>query len=478
MEHRIARLIGQGAQEGGWEEIRSLNRICLKNSREIIEIEFNREKITIKIEGEGNVLLKRGNIIARLRNGNTGQAREGDEIWLMNKKAEEEYKLGERDNFEGAAIKLQIVYNKKDIFIEEKSQSKEKNNKIINLILGLIVLGLLVAGTFFGYQKRIKTEEISKVEKVKEEIDKIETEIEGVRTINIETALELAKKADLIISEINITDKKYIEELLAMKRKIEEIKKGLGEESLDYEVAYDTALISEGGKFKGMTIKDNLVYLWSSYLGQINFVDIKNKSTEKMVTDDRIKLWLGTFINGEQRYGFDQNKIYEIKRNNLIESEIKEIKNIGDIKGWNGLFYALNNDNQKIEKLSGKNSIPWLKEGVNLKEETTGMAIDGDIWALGKSGKIYHYSRGEEIKYEMSFVPSLTTSKALETSAQVDFLAYVADNNIVYIYHKDGRILGKNNFGKTIINDIGIDSQNQAVLVLAADGKIYRIKIE
>ena len=140
MEYRIARLIGQGAQEGGWEEIRSLNRICLKNSREIIEIEFNREKITIKIEGEGNVLLKRGNIIARLRNGNTGQAREGDEIWLMNKKAEEEYKLGERDNFEGAAIKLQIVNNKKDIFIKEKSQSQEKRNKTINLIMGLVVL--------------------------------------------------------------------------------------------------------------------------------------------------------------------------------------------------------------------------------------------------------------------------------------------------------------------------------------------------
>ena len=227
-----------------------------------------------------------------------------------------------------------------------------------------------------------------------------------------------------------------------------------------------------------MTINDNLVYLWSSDLGQINFVDIKLKSTEKIVSDDRIKLWLGIFLNGDRHYGFDQNKIYEIKRNNLVDSEIEKINNIGDINGWNGLFYVLNNDHKKIEKLSGNNGIDWLKEGINLKEEATGMAIDGDIWVLGKSGKIYHYSRGEEKKYEMSFIPSLTTGKSLKTNAEVDFLAYVADNNTVYIYHKDGKILGKNNFGKTIINDIGIETQNRAVLVLASDGKIYRIKIK
>lgn len=478
MEYRLTRLIGEKARESRWSEINQKNLFGIENNTEMVGVQINRDKIKIKIDGEGIVLIKRDNIVARLKNTNTGQTREGDEIWLLNKMAAEEYGNGKRENFEGAAIKLQIVNNKKDIFIKEKSQSQEKRNKTINLIMGLVVLGLLIAGTFFGYQKKTKNEENNKIEKAREQINKIEIEIEGVRTINIDTALELAKKADSIIGEIKVTDKKYIDELAGLKNKIEEIKKGLGGESIDYEVAYDTNLIVEDGKFKGMTINDNLVYLWSSDLGQINFVDIKLKSTEKIVSDDRIKLWLGIFLNGDRHYGFDQNKIYEIKRNNLVDSEIEKINNIGDINGWNGLFYVLNNDHQKIEKLSGNNGIDWLKEGINLKEEATGMAIDGDIWVLGKSGKIYHYSRGEEKKYEMSFIPSLTTGKSLKTNAEVDFLAYVADNNTVYIYHKDGKILGKNNFGKTIINDIGIETQNRAVLVLASDGKIYRIKIK
>jgi len=78
----------------------------------------------------------------------------------------------------------------------------------LNLILGLVVLGLLIAGTFLGYHKRIQNENKNKIETAKEEINKIETEIESVRSINIDTALELAQKAELIISQIKVTDKK------------------------------------------------------------------------------------------------------------------------------------------------------------------------------------------------------------------------------------------------------------------------------
>jgi len=78
----------------------------------------------------------------------------------------------------------------------------------------------------------------------------------------------------------------------------------------------------------------------------------------------------------------------------------------------------------------------------------------------------------------MSAVTSLNTAKGLRTSDKVNFLAYVTDENTVVIYGKDGKISGKYNFSKTKINDIGIENQIPAVLVLAKNGKIYRIKIK
>jgi len=478
MEYRLSRLIGREGLSESWDEKKTKKRIELRNNSEVIRIDIVRKRIKVKIVGEGSIIIKRGKVIAKIKNNESGQIKEGDEIWLLNKRAEKEFAYGERENFQGAALKLEILNNRKEIFIKENKTFPEKSNIKINLILGSIVLGLLIFGTVFGYRKRSENEERKIMEETKRQIEKIESEIESVRTINMETALQLAKKADSIIDETKLTNKTYNDELSVFKTRLEEIKKGLGEESVDYEIVYDTTLINEGNKYTGMTLTDEVAYLWSSDLGRVDLVNIKLKSTEKIVSDERIKLWLGTFSGGGKHFAFDQNKIYEIKRNNLLETEIKEIKNIGDINIWNGIFYILNNDNQKIEKFSGDKTTDWLKEGINLKEETTGMAIDGDIWVLGKSGKIYHYSRGEEKKFEMSFTPSLTSNKALKTNDKVDFLAYVADNNVVYIYDKNGKILGKNNFGKISVNDIEIENQNRAILVLANDGKIYRIKIK
>jgi hypothetical protein len=187
---------------------------------------------------------------------------------------------------------------------------------------------------------------------------------------------------------------------------------------------------------------------------------------------------LGIFNNGEKWFGYDQNKIYEIKRNDLVENEVKGVVTVKEMTGWNGLTYVLDNGVLNIIKLGGGEGRAWLKEGTSLSEEASSLSIDSSIWVLGKSGKIYQYIRGGEEKYVMSFLPMMTQASNLRTSDKVNFLAYVTDENTVVIYGKDGKILGKYNFSKIKINDVGIENQIPAVLVLANNGKIYRIKIK
>lgn len=482
MEYRLIRFIGDEAIKEGWQEIISINRIELGNSSELISVKVDNDEIITKIVGSGKILINRENKNAFLATNSRGKIKSGDKIWLLNKRAENEFNNGERQKFDGATLVIEFftkeVDTKQDIFVKDRTYYQEKGNKKINLVMGLIVLGLLITGTVLGYQKRTRTEEKIKIEEAKNQINKIKNEIEGVRTINIETALELAKKAELIIDNTQVKEKGYSQELMIMKEEINEMKKTLGEESVDYEIAYDTNLIDEDGNFAGMAIKNSIVYIWNNTLGQINMVDIKQKSTEKIIGDDRIKLWLGIFNNGEKWYGYDQNKIYGIERNNLVETKVKEDANRKEIIGWNASFYTWDNSNQIIEKLSGEEGRNWLKEAITLKEEVVGMSIDGSIWVLGKSGKIYHYNLGIEEEYIMSFLPNLTSGKSLRTNDQVDFLAYVIDDNTVIVYGKDGKILGKYNFGKIKIRDIGIENQEKAILVLAENGKIYRIKIK
>jgi len=483
MHYKVTVFVGAKAESEGWYKVESQNEVEINNGKEKIGIRIVDEKAIIEVTGDGSVLILRGDKTARLMNMNVGVVKVGDIVWLLNKEAENEYKNGERGVFSGAAVRIEFhniePKKKEEIFVNEKTIFREGNNKNVNLILGFIVLGLLITGTFFGYQKRTENEQKKKYEEIKSEVEKKLKEIEGVRTINIETALELTKNAESIANNAGKAEKKYLPELTELRKQINEIKKSLGGINVEYEIAYDSALIKEGNNiFKGMATRDGVVYLWSANLGQVNMVNPNLKSTEKIVGDERIKMWQGIFNNGEKWFGYDQNKIYEIKRNELIETEISGVKTVEEMTGWNGLIYVLDSGNQNIMKLNNGEANLWLKEGTTLSEEVVSMNIDSSIWVLGKSGKIYKYNRGIEENYKMSALTSLTSVKHLRTSDRVNFLAYVTDENTVVIYGKDGKILGKYNFGEIKINDIGIENQNKAVLVLAKNGKIYRIRIK
>ena len=483
MHYKVRVFIGGEAENEGWLAHEVPEVVELRNSSEKILVKIIDEKVIIEINGEGRAVIVRENKSAKLKNKTEGVVKVGDVIWLLNKKAEEEYNNGERREFLGAAVLIEFnnlePVKKQEIFINERSNFLEKNGKNFNLILGLVVFCLLIAGTLLGYQKRTESEQKKKYEEIKNGVEAKIIEIESVRTVNIETALELAKNAESMVSNAGTLEKKYTGELTTLRQKINEVKMGLGGENMDYEVAYDTTLILEGeNQFKSMAVKENILYLWSPVTGQINMVDPTLKSTEKIVADERIKTWLGIFNNGEKWFGYSQNKIFEIKRNDLVENEIKGVTTVKEMTGWNGLTYVLDNGALNIVKLGGGEGKMWLKEGTSLGEEASSMSIDSSIWVLGKSGKIYQYIRGGEEKYVMSFLPTMTQASNLRTTDKVKFLAYITDENTVVIYGKDGKILGKYNFSKVKINDIGIENQNNAVLVLASNGKIYRIKIK
>lgn len=479
MHYKVTKYVGDDSQD--WQCIEGQNIVELKNNLEKIQIKIVEENAYIEIIGNGCVIVFRENKTAKLVDKAVGKIRNGDKIWILNNVAEKEYQEGKRNDFFGAAILIELI-NKastQEIFVNERKFSNEKNNNKINLILGLSMFTILVGGTVLGYQKKTQEEQRIKFAELKSSVENKILEIKSVRTVNIDTALELANGAESIISSASGLEKTYGPELTKLKQEIGDIKKGLGGESIDFEVAYDTSLILEGNnQFIGMGVKDNVTFLWNTTVGQINMVDPKLKSTEKIVGDEKIKNWIGIFNNGERWYGYDQNKIYEIKRNELVETEIKNLQNIKEMTGWGGQIYVIDNDNRNISKLTEGDSRFWLKEGNNLSEEMSSITIDSNIWMLGKSGKIYKYTRGVQENFEMSFLSNSNNVRKLRTNDKVEFLAYIIDDNTVVIYGKDGKILGKYNFSKTKINDIGIESQDNAVLVLAENGKIYRIKIK
>jgi hypothetical protein len=462
----------------------------VNKQEDVLELRGNEDSIkakivggTVEIEalGKTGAILEREKKISILPKKCQGKIILGDNLWLLNEKAKKDFLEGKREEISGAAIEIKITEEKepqKEIYIQEKNYVLEKSNRKLNVIIGAVVILLLIGITYLGYQKKNGEENLNKITGIENNWQKEKTEIGNVRTMNIDTALGIAQKAENEVNNAGNISKNYTQQLAEIKSEIEAVKNSLGGSNVNYEVAYDTSLINNGGGYEGMTTNGEILYIWNQRLGRIDSVDVNLKSTEEIVDDDKIKNWQGIFYSGEKWYGDSQNEIYEINRKGLTETATISGEMINEINGWNGIIYFLDNSEKMIKKLVNNSGQNWLKDGTNLEEEATGMAIDSNIWILGKSGKIYEYTRGQKVDFKMSFTPTVNSTGSLVTDDKVSFLAYIADGNTVIIYGKDGKILGKYSFDSQKINDLVVEDQNNAVLVLGDNGKIYRIKIQ
>lgn len=482
MQYQTRIFINEEAKREGYEVFDNGAAVELSKDQSNIKANLSENNLEITSRGEFVAIIQREGKIAKLPKNSRGKAIPGDIIWLLSQEATEEFYLNGGEIMEKAGVKMEMIQNrvepKKEIYINQEIKILEKRNPTFNIILGGVVLLLLIAGTILGYQKRKDRENKKNFEEMKISFEKSKSEIESVRTMDIETALKLAKEAEDNLNNPRGAQIKFEKEINTMKEEMAQIKQSLGGEGVNYEEVYDTSLIKEGVGFEKMGIKDEVIYLWSPSLGRIDMVNISLKSTENIATNDKIKEWAGVFYSGDNKwYGYQQNKLIEINRKEMNEKEIENVSQVSELSGWNGLIYLIDNEDRSIKKVSSSQGNNWLKNNKGLAEDGVSLTIDSSIWILGRSGKIYHYNRGEEEKFEMSSTPLAVNPKSLRTNDKIDFLAYVTEDKFVVICGKDGKILAKYSFGDIKINDIAI-GQSNTVLVLAGDGKIYRIKIK
>lgn len=462
MEYRLVEDPLKGNDNLGWRLKEEKGQIVLEKGGERIGIEFRKNKLRAIVKGEGKVVVVRDGNRAFLLDQSQGEIRAGDEVWLV------------------AEITIKIVFFekekiKKDIFVAERRWFDERGSKELNLILGLGVLTILIGIIVFGYQKRSGTIEQNNFENMRAEFNQKLNEAKAEKEKDPDKSLEMAGEAEEILNKNKFKKVELINQVEKMKTEVVGYQNKLGRENKNYEVAYDTKLIYEGERqFTGLNSKDSLIYLWSKPRAEIVAVNLEMKSKDKIVDDEKIQKISEVFNNGEKWHGYGDNKLWEIKRN-ALEETTGDLAALNSFNAWKGLIYALNNEQKQIVKLSGNGTANWLSVDSPLPEKMVSVAIDGDIWTLSESGKIYKFSRGVKVDWEMEFLPKSVSPKKIITSDKVNFLAFINDDK-VWIYGKNGKILARLNFGKEEIIDIAMENPKEAILVLAADGNIYRVK--
>ncbi|MFA5175474.1 MAG: hypothetical protein WC430_03620 [Patescibacteria group bacterium] len=176
---------------------------------------------------------------------------------------------------------------------------------------------------------------------------------------------------------------------------------------------------------------------------------------------------------------------YDPKDNSWKKIEISyptEETNINGILVYNRRLYSLDAAQGRILKHDSiktgfERGKPWTEENNEALKENADMAIDGDIFALTKNGKIIKMTKGVKQTFEISGLdPALDSGNKIWTYTDSQYI-YILDakNKRVVILEKDGKLKTQITAAE-FANPVGmsVDEPSKTIYILDSD-KLYRL---
>lgn len=378
------------------------------------------------------------------------------------------------------------IFSKKPVYVTHHEVGQISKRKKINLIIAVFLLLGLGVSSFLGYKKNQASHIESSYQQLKQDLDKKLSDAFAIKNLNFDSALDLAKQSQSVYEKL-VKLKVHSSELSNYDEKIKSLLSQTGgNNNLHSNTFYNTSVIIDNPKFSKIILKDNLLYLLDSINGRIDAVDINQKNTKNIATNEKIKNTLNFVDNNDSLYLIDNKTISLVSKDN-VETKIdfsQMNKNIVpvDLQSWNSAFYLLDSSNSTIWKFNpsantfGSGQI-WLKDGQSLPSNPSSLAINGNIWVLSDNGQIALFVLGIKENFKLSQPPQFTKTKNLVVGIDNGILAFVDNDNTVFVYKKTGEQLAKYNLNNKKILDLALSEKSNSIFVLCDDEKIYKISL-
>lgn len=376
---------------------------------------------------------------------------------------------------------LQKIKKSNSVFVSHHQTKEVNKRKKISLLLGIILTIGLFVSIYFGYQKNKIKQVESQYQTLKTQIDSQITQINQIKTLNLDTARESASTAQKTLNKM-IALKTHSDEIEKYSSQLQSILSQTGSsDNFTPDFFYDTSQIISQPQFQKIVFNDNKIYLLDPQNGRLDYLDITNKSSKSILTSDKIKSAINLALDKTNLYLINKESISLVEKDSL-SSKIK-FENVQptDFKFWNGAAYVLDSNNQTIWKFNPNatgfsKAQNWLKNDAKLELGASSLSINGKIWVLYQAGTISPYLSGVVSEFKPSQKSEFTKTNNLDVTQEKELLTFVDNDNIVYLYQKSGELLSKFNLGNLKVNDIAFNEANNLIYILASDQKIYFVK--
>lgn len=350
-------------------------------------------------------------------------------------------------------------------------------------MIGLILIIGLFLSIYFGYQKNQSQRVEKQYQVLKTEIEKQIENINKTKILNLDEAKTMATNSQTIIEKM-VALKVHQDEIEKLNSQLNNILSKTGApETFAPEFLYDTSNIISSPQFQKIIFNDNKIYLLDSQNGRIDYFDIAAKSTKSVLISPNIKSAINIAFDKINLYLINKDSINLVEKNNLTPKYdfAKDKIYPVDFRLWNGAAYVLDSEANTIWKFSPSStgfSKPqnWLKNDAKLDSNSVSLAINGQVWVLHQNGSITPYLSGVKTEFKPNQASTFTQTNHLDVTLEKDLIAFVDNENIVYIYQKTGELLSKYNLGNLKVNDLAFNEATNSIYLLCSDQKIYFIK--
>jgi len=411
------------------------------------------------------------------------------EIVKMKKGKQEERKivLGKKHRWLTSFTSfLAAVLPDRKIYVKKaKDDVDTAQNKKVAVSIGFVLLVLLTVSIGFGIrQKRINDEKMRYEDRLTNAIHLYE---EAVSLFE----LDADRARELFVESFQIADRLTREEV--NDPKLDELVTNLegshgqilGEFITSAELFVDLTLVSDGFRGDSLAATTETIYVLDKEGEKIIKTSVETKGSEIIAGPSIVK--------DTKNIAAYADRVYIVKTDGIFEAAVDGEQVVEDTMGDNNLthgyaanLYILNRDTSIIwrytaasEGFSSRNN--WLIEGIEPDfSKITSWTIDGSIWLLNDTGKIFKYSQGNPQAFTVSGVaPSLISPKAIYTNEELDYiylLEPVAQR--IVVIDKEGNYLAQyksEQAGDAIA--LAVSEKEKKIILLTAD-KLYSIELE
>jgi len=377
------------------------------------------------------------------------------------------------------------IFNKKPIYVTSHETNEISKRKKINLIVAIVLIILLSVSSYFGYQKNQKVQTESNYQQLKTELVSKLTDANAVKNLNLDSAQELALQAQILSEKMALLNI-HSDEVKAFQSQLNQLLSQTGSaDSWKPTLFHDLSLTENQPHYSQLIIGSSDLILLDPTQGRIDSLGLENKNRTIVATGEQLKKATSICKINDKIYFADDQGISLVANksiSNIIQfSPASTAIRPLSLQSWNQALYLLDSGTPTIWKYTPNSQgfdqgQVWLKDVV-FPPHPSSMAINGSVWVLFTDGQLVPYLHGQpESGYQSAPTIKLQNTNHLVTAPTTDILAFTDSDSLVYLFHKDGQVIAKYNFGDIKIISLSLSESTSTLYVLGQDQKIYLIK--